>query len=145
MLAVPFTAIGATVQEIGGGADGKILVDATNALTADYQWAIGFSTSGAEELQKKLPRARVVKAFNTVFAAQMETGRTNGEQLTTFVAGDDAAAKEVVLGLARQVGFDAVDAGPLRNARMLEPLAFLNIQLGNVLKMGKETGFRYVH
>ena len=76
-----------------------------------------------------LPRANVVKAFNTVFAQHMSTGTVNGEVLTAFVAGDNGAARKAVLELARAIGFDAVDSGPLKNARYLEPLAFLNIQI----------------
>jgi predicted dinucleotide-binding enzyme len=87
----------------------------------------------------------VVKAFNTVFAQHMDSGRLDGERLTAFAAGDDAAAKAAVLELEREIGFDAVDAGPLRNARLLEPLGYLNIQLGYGLKMGTDTGFRLMH
>jgi predicted dinucleotide-binding enzyme len=142
LLAVPFGAIDAVVKEAGTALDGKTVVDVTNALGPDTTLAIGFTTSGAEELQKKAPKARVVKAFNTVFAQHMDTGRLSGQPLTAFVAGDDGNAKSGVLQLAREIGFDAVDAGPLRNARLLEPLAFLNIQLGYVQKMGSHIGFR---
>jgi predicted dinucleotide-binding enzyme len=65
--------------------------------------------------------------------------------LTLLVAGDDAAAKETVITLGREIGFDSVDAGPLKNARLLEPLGYLNIQLGYMMKMGKEIGFKLIH
>ncbi len=107
--------------------------------------AIGFTTSGAEELQRKLPKAHVVKAFNTVFAQHMDSGRLGDRRLTAFVAADDAGAKRAVLELTRGIGFDAVDAGPLENARLLEPLAFFNIQLGYVLGMGTQIGFKLLH
>jgi hypothetical protein len=145
ILAVPFPAIEETVRELGDSVRGKIMVDATNALTADYQLALGFSTSGAEELQKKAPNAKVVKAFNTVFAQNMATGQVKDEALTLFVAGDDAGAKEQVLALGKGMGFDPVDAGPLKNARWLETLGYLNIQLGYMLKMGTQIGFKLVH
>jgi len=145
ILAVPFSAIDDTVKELGEGVAGKTLVDATNALGANYQLAVGFTTSGAEELAKKAPRAKVVKAFNTVFAANMSTGKVKGEALSLLAAGDDAKSKELVLTLGRDIGFDAVDAGPLVNARWLETLGFLNIQLGFSLKMGTDIGFRLVH
>ena len=145
ILAVPFGAVDDAVRELGSSIDGKPLVDATNALTKDMQLAVGFTTSGAEELQKKAPRAKVVKAFNTVFAGQMDAGRTDGGQVSAFAAGDDAGAKATVLQLAKDIGFDAVDAGPLRNARMLEALGFLNIQLGYVVGMGPKIGFKLVH
>jgi predicted dinucleotide-binding enzyme len=75
----------------------------------------------------------------------MDSGQVNGQPLTAFAAGDDAGAKAAVLGLARDIGFDAVDAGPLENARLLEPLALLNIRLGYGLKMGADIGFRLFH
>lgn len=145
MLAVPFTAIDSVVKAVGGSFGSKPLVDVTNALGADMQWAVGFTTSGAEELQNNVPNARVVKAFNTVFAQHMDSSRLGDQQLTAFVAGNDAGAKNDVLELARNIGFDAVDAGPLRNARLLEPLGFFNIQLGYGLKMGTQSGFKYLH
>jgi 8-hydroxy-5-deazaflavin:NADPH oxidoreductase len=145
ILAVPFSAIDETISELGDSLSGKTLVDATNALSPSYQLAIGFTTSGAEELQKKAPRAKVVKAFNTIFAANMSTGKVKGESLSILAAGDDAKAKEHVLAMARDIGFDAVDAGPLLNARWLETLGFLNIQLGFTQKMGTDIGFRLVH
>jgi 8-hydroxy-5-deazaflavin:NADPH oxidoreductase len=145
ILAVPYPALEAGVRELGSTVDGKPLVDVTNALTNEMQLAVGFTTSGAEELQKRAPNAKVVKAFNTVFAGQMDSGRTDGGQVTAFVAGDDAAAKGEALKLARDIGFDAVDAGPLASARQLEALGFLNIQLAYVVGMGPKIGFKLVH
>jgi predicted dinucleotide-binding enzyme len=145
VLAVPFDAIDNVLQTLGDTIRGKILVDVTNALTADYQLAVGFSTSGAEDLQKKATGAKVIKAFNTVFAQHMPTGQLNGTTLTAFIAGDAADAKSEVLEMAKAIGFDPVDAGPLKNARWLETLGYLNIQLGYMLKMGTDTGFKYIH
>jgi predicted dinucleotide-binding enzyme len=145
ILAVPFDAVDDVVETAGDALKGKTVVDVTNALDDEMNLALGFDTSGAEELQRKIPDARVVKAFNTVFAKHMDSGKIDGEPLTVFAAGDDPSAKEDVLDLERAIGFDAVDAGPLRNARMLEPLGYLNIQLGYGQKMGTDTGFRFVH
>lgn len=145
MLAVPFAAIDDVVSNVGGHVDGKTVVDVTNALDGEMNLAVGFSTSGAEDLQGKLPGARVVKAFNTVFAEHMDSGRLADEPLTAFVAGDDAIAKETTLGLASDIGFDAVDAGPLENARHLEPMGFFNIQLGYVIGMGTDIGIKLLH
>ncbi len=144
VLAVPFTAIDAVVQQLGASANGKIVIDATNALTAGMQLAIGYTTSGAEELQRKLPKAKVVKALNTIFAQHMDSGKLNGQTLTAFAASDDEASRNEVLELLRKIGFDAVNAGPLLNARHLEALGFFNIQLGYVLGNGAMTGFKYV-
>ncbi len=145
ILAVPFAAIPDVTRELQTAADGKTVVDVTNALTPDMQLAVGFSTSGAEELQKALPRARVVKAFNTVFAQHMSRGSVVGQQLSLFAASDDAAARKAVLELGKAIGFDAIDAGPLKNARYLEPLGYFNIQLGYVLGNGPDIGFKLVH
>jgi predicted dinucleotide-binding enzyme len=145
IVAVPFGAVDEVVRTAGDALEGKTVVDVTNALDSNMNLALGFSTSGAEELQKKLPKARVVKAFNTVFAQHMDKGKLDGEPLTAFAAGDDAQAKASVLELERAIGFDAVDAGPLRNARLLEPLGYFNIQLGYGMKMGTDTGFKLMH
>jgi predicted dinucleotide-binding enzyme len=145
ILAVPFGAIDDVVKTAGEALSGKTVIDVTNALDDNMNLAIGHTTSGAEELQKKLPRSKVVKAFNTVFAQHMDTGKLGDKPLTAFVAGDDAAAKKTVLELARQIGFDAVDAGPTKNARLLEPFGFFNIQLGYGLKMGTQIGFTLRH
>jgi predicted dinucleotide-binding enzyme len=87
----------------------------------------------------------VVKAFNTVFAQHMSRGSVVGQQLSVFAAGDDAAARKGALELAKTIGFDAIDAGPLKNARHLESLGYFNIQLGYVLGNGPEIGFKLAH
>lgn len=144
ILAVPFPAVDEAIRAIGNALNNKTLVDVTNALTPDYKLALGFTTSGAEELQKKVPSAKVVKAFNTVFADHMSTGKLGGTTLTLFVAGDDKGSKDQVMSLARDIGFDAVDAGPLKNSRLLEPVGYFNIQLGFTLQMGTKIGLKLV-
>ena len=145
ILAVPFGEIDNAVRELGDTLNGKTVVDATNALTPDMNLAVGFTTSGAEELQKKAPAAKVVKAFNTAFAHAMNGGHVGGEQLAGLVAADDADGKAAVLSLVKDLGFDPIDAGPLASARQLEPLALLNIKLGFVQGYGPNSGFRFVH
>jgi predicted dinucleotide-binding enzyme len=145
ILAVPYGSLDDALRVMGDSVDGKVLLDVTNVLSPDYQLALGCTTSGAEELQKKAPKAKVVKAFNTVFAQNMSNGKVKGEKLTLFVAADDAAAKDLVLSAGKAIGFDPVDAGPLRNARWMETLGYFNIQLGYTLKMGTDIGFRLVH
>ena len=115
-----------------GDLKGKVIVDITNPLTADYMGlAIGHSTSAAEEIQSALPDAKVVKAFNTVFAQVIAAGpKLAGATVPVYLAGDDSAAKETVRSLVQSIGFASVDAGGLRNARYLEPLAGLNIYFG---------------
>ncbi len=145
ILAVPGPARRATVQELGD-VRGKVLVDPTNLLSPDYSSYTGDpSKSGAEELQEWAAGARVVKAFNTVFAVHMSTGKIQGEPISLFVAADDPEAKAQVLRLGKDIGFHAVDAGPLRNARMLEPLGVLNIQLSRgPSHYGPGIGFRLI-
>lgn len=75
----------------------------------------------------------------------MDSGQVDGQQLTVFAASDDQDAKSRVLQMARDIGFDAVDAGPLQNARYLEPLGYLNIQLGYVVGLGDKIGLRLFH
>lgn len=121
------TALGAV-----GNLAGKVVIDITNPLTPDYSGlTIGYSTSAAEEIQKAFPTAKVVKAFNTVFAQTLASGPSlGGETVPVYFAGDDVAAKETVKALIQSTGFAAVDAGGLKNARYLEPLGGLNIYFG---------------
>lgn len=144
ILAVPFAAIDDTVKELGDTANGKTVIDVTNVLTPDFQLALGCTTSGAEELQKKLPAAKVIKAFNTVFAGHMWLGKVKEDPITLFAAGDDSDSKATVLQMGREIGFDAVDAGPLVNARWLETLGYFHIQLGYALKMGTDVEFKLI-
>lgn len=138
ILAVPFGA----VKELADQADfsGKIVVDATNPVTDDFSGLqVGHTTSAAEEIARALPGARVVKAFNTVFAQIYERGLTFGATpVQTFIASDDAEARAAVTALAEDAGFDARDVGPLANARYIEPLAYLNIQFGYMLGQGTQ-------
>ena len=144
ILAVPYESMTDAAKAIGTLADGKVLLDVTNVIGDNMNLAIGFLTSAAEELQKKLPKARVAKAFNTVFAQNQSTGRVGTEQLTLFVASDDAKAKQIIMQLGRDIGFDPVDAGPLKSARYLEPMAMLLINLGYGLGMGTKIGYKLV-
>ncbi len=113
--------------------DSQIVLDITNPLTQDYMGlTIGHDTSAAEEIASALPKARVVKAFNTLFAQVISDGADfgNGQGVPTYIAGDDKEAKNAAAQLAQSIGFVPVDAGGLRNARYLEPLAGLNIYFG---------------
>jgi 8-hydroxy-5-deazaflavin:NADPH oxidoreductase len=105
---------------------------------------IDTSTSNAEELAAFLPKAHVVKAFNTILASNQADPISDGIQLDGFVAGDDATAKASVLDLVESMGFNPVDVGPLSRARQLEGLAFLNIAL-NVAHAGTwQSGWKLV-
>ncbi|MEI9937599.1 MAG: NADPH-dependent F420 reductase [Pseudomonadota bacterium] len=144
LLTLPFDAVLAALEPVRERLAGKVLVDVTNPITADHrQLKIGHTSSGAEQIASALPRSRVVKAFNAVFAEVYEarTPQLAQAPVSIFYAGDDAAAKVQVAALIRSLGFDAVDSGPLENARYLEPLSLLNIHLGRVLGNGTSIGF----
>jgi 8-hydroxy-5-deazaflavin:NADPH oxidoreductase len=87
------------------------------------------ATSNAEEIQKRHPKVRVVKAFDYAFASRMAEPTVDGIQLDGFVASDDQEAKDRVLELVRSIGFRPIDAGPLVMARVFEGMALLNITL----------------
>lgn len=139
VLAVPYEAT-AEVIDAAGGLAGKVVIDITNPLTADYSGlTVGHTTSAAEEIQKSAPAAKVVKAFNTVFASVLQNGgKAGGKPATAFVAGDDAEARKSVAALATSAGFVAVETGGLASARYLEPVAGLNIALGYGLGHGTD-------
>ncbi|RFO95852.1 NADPH-dependent F420 reductase [Rhodoferax lacus] len=116
-----------------GDLQGKVVVDITNPLTPDYMGlTLGHSSSAAEEIAKAVPGALVVKAFNTLFAQVLARGATlaDGSKATVFFASDSERAKQTVKSLAESLGFATADAGGLKNARYLEPLAGLNIYFG---------------
>lgn len=123
----------AAALRAAGDLAGKVVVDITNPLTPDYMGlTIGHGTSAAEEIAKAVPGADVVKAFNTVFASVLADGADfgDGRKVEVFVASDSERAKQTARAIAESIGFAVVDAGPLKNARYLEPVAGLNIYLG---------------
>ena len=134
VLAVHYEDAAAVLASLGDVA-GKVVVDITNPLTADFTGlTIGHTTSAAETIAAGAPGTRLVKAFNTILAQVMAEGPDFGsERAQVFVASDDAAAKTAVSEVCQRMGFVPVDAGPLKNARYLEPLAGQNIQFAYVL------------
>lgn len=143
VLAIPFDARKDVVTKLGPALDGKIVIDVTNPLRFPGPvFDRAGPESGAEELQRWAPRARVVKAFNTVFYPFMTDPRVGGETMSMFAAGDDEAARREALELARAIGFDAVDAGALANARQLEHLLFLEMVLEKI--HGSRIGVRFL-
>lgn len=142
LLATPWGAAQDALRA-AGDLKGKILVDATNPLKPDFSGlALGHTTSAGEEVARWAPGARVVKAFNTIGAQHMTDPRIAGQRPSMFVCGDDPAAKQTVAGLAEALGFEPVDAGPLTQARLLEPLAMLWISLAYAHGLGTNIGFR---
>lgn len=142
VLAVPYAEVPSALKS-AGSLEGKILLDVTNALAPDYSGlAIGFLTSAAEEAAKLVPQAKVVKAFNTVFAQVVANPNFSDEKPSVFIASDNEDSKKKIMGLALAIGFEAYDTGPLKNARLLEPLGMLNIALGFQLGMGTDIAFK---
>lgn len=109
---------------------GKIVIDIANpADFATWDPTTESGTSAAEELAAQLPDARVVKAFNTTFAATLVTGQVNGRPLDVFIAGDDTDAKDTTAQLVLSAGLHPIDVGPLRRARALEAFMILHMSL----------------
>ncbi|WP_020178013.1 NADPH-dependent F420 reductase [Methylopila sp. M107] len=137
ILAVWYQQLEETVRA-AGDLTGKILVDISNPITEDFKGLrIGHTTSAAEELQALAPNATVVKAFNTIFSELLPAEAREGrDPVQAFVAADDEAAKRKVSDIAAKGGFQPVDAGPLANARYIEPLGEMTIWFAFFLGWG---------
>ena len=144
ILAVPHENADNAIENIKPYVDGKIVIDVMNAIGPTMNLGISCTTSTAEQTQKKLPQAYVVKAFNTVFAPNQSTARVGKEQLTAFIAGDNLGAKQTVAQLTKDIGFDPIDCGPLRAARNIEAMANLIINLAYKYGMGNKMGYKLV-
>jgi NADPH-dependent F420 reductase len=145
VLAVPFGSVPEVAQAIRPVVNGKVVVDVTNPAKEDGSGPLFFGTgSGAEQISAWLPEARVVKAFNTLLASNIANPARDGIALDGFVAGDDDAARATVLELAAAIGLNPVDVGQLRAARLLEPLAWLNISLNMQGGWAWQTGWKLV-
>jgi NADPH-dependent F420 reductase len=142
LLAMPWNATQSVLESLGDLA-GKTLIDATNPLLADLSGlATGTTTSGAEKVAAWARGAKVVKAFNTVGANIMANPSFGGERPALFYCGDNAAAKQTTKQLAEGIGFEALDAGPLAQARLLEPFALLWISLALKYGYGRDMAFK---
>lgn len=141
VIATPFGALEQVIASTGPMA-GKVVIDASNPLLPGLVLAVGHSDSGAETLQRLVPQAKVVKCFNTVGIEVMANPKIGGSAATMFLCGDDAEARKTVHGLASGLGFDAIELGALKNARLLEPAAVLWIHLAMVEKLGRHIGIR---
>jgi predicted dinucleotide-binding enzyme len=140
VLAVPWSAVETTMEALGSLA-GKVLIDTTDPIKSTRELALGFGDSGGETVARLSPGARVVKAFSTTGARNMADSQYPGGKLMMAVAGDDAQAKQIVMSLVAELGFDPVDTGPLAMSRYLEPLAMLWINLAYTRQLGPDIGF----
>lgn len=129
VLATPWTAAQDAISQMGD-LSGKVLFDCTNPLKPSLDGlTVGLDSSGGEQVAEWAKGAKVVKIFNTTGADNMAKPQYGETKLTMLYCGDDASAKETAAKLAADIGFDPVDTGPLKQARLLEPLALLWISL----------------
>ena len=144
--AVPYAAEKDVAEKIKEVATQKIVVSLANPLNETYDGLVTPpDTSAAEELQKLLPSSKVVKAFNTTFAADFSQPVINGQQVDAFIAGNDEEAVGVVKGLVATAGFNPIVAGDLSASRTLEAMQFLLIQLTMKNNYNWLAGFKILH
>lgn len=144
VLATPWESVPEVVFQIAD-MSGKILVDCTNPVRPNPEWPLSQGTSAAEEIAKRLPGFRVVKAFNTLGAGNLVDVTFESMQADGFLCGDDEEAKRTVERLAEEVGLRPVDVGSLRNAELLESLAKLWITLAYQQGIGPNIAFKLLH
>jgi len=141
VIALPWDAAKGVIESLD--LKGKTVLDVMNPLLPDLSGvAIGTTTSGGEQVAQWARGASVVKIFNTTGNNNMADPTYNSEPATMFYCGDDASAKEVANRLAAELGFEPVDAGPIRNARLLEPMAMLWIWLALKGGLGRDIAFK---
>lgn len=144
VLAVPVTAFDELVAAYGAQLEGKVVVDVANPVdfaTFD-SLTVPADSSAAAELQAKLPGAKVVKAFNTLFAGVLAAGQVGGDvPAVVLVAGDDESAKSALIELVTAGGVKGVDAGSLKRAREMEAVGFLQMTLAAREIIGWTGGF----
>jgi predicted dinucleotide-binding enzyme len=146
LLAVHWTRLDDILAQ-AGDLSGKVIVTCSLPMNADDTGLVlGHTTSGAEELAKRVPEARVVCAFNTVPSEVLfgvYEARDRADKPSLVYCGDDAGSKGIAAELIRDAGFDPVDVGPLRIARYTEPFALLVGQLAYEGTEGPEMAYRF--
>lgn len=144
VLAIPYGAVERVLPTLGD-LRGKVVIDCTNPLSRDLQsLVVGGETSAAEVIAGMLPGARVVKALNSTGVANMRDAAYPEGPPTMLLAGESAMAKALVADLVTDLGFEPVDAGPLKSARWLEPLAMLWIELAYRQGLGDDIAFKLI-
>lgn len=142
VLATPWSGTEDAIRQ-AGDLSGKIVLDCTNPLAPDMSGLVG-DRSAAEQVASWARGAKVVKIFNSTGFKNMDDPQYGDDRVTMFYCGDDAEAKKVAAGLAGELGFEPVDAGPLAEARSLEYLALLWIHLAYVQKLGPGIAFKLI-
>lgn len=143
ILAVPYPAIADVLATRADQLAGKIVVDITNPLNFETfdSLTVPADSSAATKIADALPQSKVLKAFNTTFAATLATGDVGPLTTTVLIAGDDPDAKALLADVVTAGGLNAIDAGPLRRARELEALGFLQITLAASGNLPWDGGF----
>ena len=142
VLATPWEVTKSAIQN-AGDLKGKVVLDCTNPLLPDLSGlAVGTTTSGGEKVAEWAQGARVVKIFNTTGYGNMADPIYGNDRNTMFYCGDDESAKPIAAGLASDLGFEPIDAGPLTQARLLEPFALLWITLALKQGLGFNIAFK---
>jgi 8-hydroxy-5-deazaflavin:NADPH oxidoreductase len=143
VLAVPYPAVSEVLAQRAEQLAGKIVVDITNPLNFETfdSLTVPADSSATAEIAAALPNSRVVKAFNTNFAATLASGTIGDQPSTVLIAGDDADAKSQLTDVVTAAGLHAIDAGSLRRARELEALGYLQITLAAGEKISWTGGF----
>lgn len=143
ILAVPHSAVDAVIAERGASLAGKIVVDISNPVNFETFDSLTVPADGSATagIAAALPGSRVLKAFNTNFAATLSAGKVGSLDTTVLIAGDDADAKSELAGVVTAGGLKAIDAGGLRRARELEAVGFLQLTLGAAEKISWTGGF----
>ena len=146
VLAVPHAALADIAARRAEQLAGRVVVDITNPVDFETfdSLVVPADSSAAAQLAADLPQSRVVKAFNTNFAATLASGTVGDLPTTVLVAGDDAQAKQQVADLVTSGGARAIDAGSLRRARELEAVGFLQLTLAASEKIAWTAGFAVV-
>ena len=146
ILAVPYQAEKEIATKIKEVANQKIVISIANPLNETYNGLVTASdTSAAEELQKLLPNSKVIKAFNTTFAADFVTPDIDGKQVDAFIAGNNEEALQIVSELVITAGFNPIVAGDLSVSRTLENMQLLLIQLGMKYNYNWLAGWKILH
>ncbi len=146
LLAVHWSRVNDVLKQ-AGDLSGKVIVTCSLPMNADDTGlVIAHTSSGAEELAKRVPKARVVSAFGTVPSEVLFgvfEARRKANKPSLVYCGDDASSKKIGAQLIRDVGFDPIDAGPLRIARYTEPFTLLIAQLAYEGDEGPELAYRF--
>src|SRR2546425_9284253 len=146
LLAVHWSRIDDVLHQTGD-LSGKVIVTCSLPMNDDNtELVVGHTSSGAEELAKRVPKARVVSAFNTVPSEVLFSvfeARRKAARPSLVYCGDDSSSKRIAARLIRDVGFEPVDAGPLRIARYTEPFALLIARLADEGDGGPELAYRF--